>query len=76
MRKTHKKYSEFDTAERDMYDEIYLMARNNGDFYPNDPDGSILYSFDEYMALKQREMKEMFNDIQQQLAEELRGDWE
>lgn len=71
----HKTYKEMDSTERDMYDEIYLMARNNGDFYPNDPDGSIMYAFQEYMRQKSREMKETFKDIQQQLSEELREDW-
>jgi hypothetical protein len=76
MGKAYKKYDQFDSTERDMYDELFLMARNNGDFYPTDPDGSIMYSFEQYVEQKHREMQEMFNDIQGQLAEELREDWE
>jgi len=75
MGKAYKKYSEFDSTERDMYDEIFLMARNNGDFYPNDPEGSIMHSFEEYMEQKRREIQATFHDIQQQLIEELQEDW-
>ena len=75
MGKAYKKYDQFNSTERDMYDELFLMARNNGDFYPHDPEGSIMHSFEQYMEQKLREIKETFDDIQQQWTEELQEDW-
>ena len=72
----YKKYEEMDQTERELYDELYLMASNDGDFYPHDPDGSIEHSLRLYLKQKNDEILETFKDIYPQLADELGKDWE
>lgn len=71
----NKGYSELNSTEREMYDELLLAAHNNGDYYPHDPKGAIDDAFRVYIENETRRMREDFREMRWALLEELREGW-
>ena len=71
-----KAYASMDTSERAMFDQLHMMASNEGRFYPNKPKEAVMYSFKEYMKLKSAEIRDDFATIQKHLVRQLQNDWQ
>lgn len=68
--------ADWDTAERELYDELYLIASNTGEFYPHDPVGAADHAFRVQLEIETRNLREAFDTIRDSLVEEIRENWE
>lgn len=65
-----------DPSQEEMFDEIVLMAVNEGSFYPKrDAKGAVAQAWKDYLRFKTEAMREDFRAIAATAAKEVLKQW-
>ena len=66
---------DFDPSQERMFDEVVLMAVNEGRFYPRNPKKAGEWALREYIRLKMEEMREDAKIIRAAVVREVQRQW-